>query len=102
MTKNTLDKFNLKSKIQKRHIIYASIMSGLLLISCISLLSLSQYKANYHAPLLVNLNTELITEEVLRTSVACIGMLLAMPLTTYIAAYILPRWKSSTNDKTIS
>jgi len=43
-------------------------------------------------PLLVNLNTETIAEEVVRTIVASIALLLALPLTTLLAAYILPRW----------
>lgn len=56
-------------------------------------------QANYHAPLLVNLNTEIVAEEVVRTCVASIGMLLALPITTWFAAYILPRWTPAADHK---
>lgn len=50
---------------------------------------------NNHLPLIVAINNEAVIEEVVRTCVASIGMLLAVPITTGLAAYILPRWKQS-------
>lgn len=52
-----------------------------------------------HVPLLVRLNTESVAEEVMRTGVASIGMLLALPITTWLAAYILPRWTPRVSRK---
>ncbi|HVO86189.1 MAG TPA: YibE/F family protein [Candidatus Binatia bacterium] len=48
-----------------------------------------------HVPLIVATNDELIIEEVVRTFVATAGVLLAVPLTTWLAAYILPKWYGS-------
>lgn len=45
-----------------------------------------------HQPLLLVVNNEAIMEEIVRTGVASIGLLLAVPLATLSAAYILPRW----------
>ncbi|HUD06697.1 MAG TPA: YibE/F family protein [Candidatus Saccharimonadales bacterium] len=45
-----------------------------------------------HSPLLVTLNDETIIEAVVRTIVPSIGLLLAVPLATYLSAYILPKW----------
>lgn len=75
----------------------ALVYVGVALPSIITTIVINQ-QANYHAPLLVNLNTETVAEEVVRTCVASIGMLLAMPMTTWLAAYILPRWKSRKSD----
>lgn len=52
-----------------------------------------------HVPLLVRLNTESVAEEVMRTGVASIGMLLALPITTWLAAYLLPRWTPTVSHK---
>lgn len=46
------------------------------------------------SPLLVIFNSETVVEEVVRTSVASIGMLLAVPITSMLAAYFLPKWYS--------
>jgi uncharacterized membrane protein len=78
----------------------ALVYVGVALPSIVTTIVLNQ-QANFHAPLLVNLNTEVIAEEVVRTCVASIGMLIAMPLTTFLAAYVLPRW-SPTVDKKVS
>lgn len=43
-------------------------------------------------PLAVTLNDETIIEAVVRTVVPSISLLLAVPLTTALAAYVLPRW----------
>ena len=69
----------------------ALVYVGVALPSIVTTVVLNQ-QANYHAPLLVNLNTEVVAEEVMRTCVASIAMLLAMPITTWLAAYFLPRW----------
>jgi len=45
-----------------------------------------------HQPLLLVVNNEAIMEEIVRTGVASIGLLLAVPLATLSAAYMLPRW----------
>ncbi|MDN5274788.1 MAG: YibE/F family protein [Candidatus Saccharibacteria bacterium] len=50
-----------------------------------------------HAPLLVIFNDETIIEEVVRTCVASIGMLFALPITTALAAYVLPKWYATNN-----
>jgi len=43
-------------------------------------------------PLLVVLNSETIMQEVVRTGVASIGLLLGVPFSTALAAYLLPKW----------
>jgi uncharacterized membrane protein len=45
-----------------------------------------------HAPLLVVFNSEAVMEDVVRTGVSSIGLLLAVPITTALAAYFLPIW----------
>jgi uncharacterized membrane protein len=52
-----------------------------------------------HQPLLLVLNNEAIMEEVVRTGVASIGLLLAVPLATLSAAYLLPRWYARGNRR---
>ena len=47
-----------------------------------------------HLPLVLVLNNEAIMEEIVRTGVASIGLLLAVPIATLAAAYILPRWRA--------
>ena len=76
----------------------ALVYVGVALPAIVTTIVLNQ-QANYHAPLLVNLNTEIVAEEVMRTCVASIAMLLAMPLTTWLAAYILPRWTPAVDRK---
>lgn len=77
----------------------ALVYVGVALPSIVMTILLNQ-QSNFHAPLLVNLNTETIAEEVVRTCVASIGMLLALPITTWLAAYILPQWSANKNAKT--
>ncbi|HUC88283.1 MAG TPA: YibE/F family protein [Candidatus Binatia bacterium] len=43
-------------------------------------------------PLAVTINDETIIEAIVRTIVPSIGLLLAVPLSTGLAAYVLPRW----------
>jgi len=43
-------------------------------------------------PLAVTINDEVIVEAIVRTIVPSIGLLLAVPLSTGLAAYVLPRW----------
>jgi uncharacterized membrane protein len=57
---------------------------------------------NNHAPLIVAINNEAVIEEVVRTCVASIGMLLAVPITTGLAAYILPRWYTSNSKQLLN
>jgi len=76
----------------------ALVYVGVALSSIVTTIVLNQ-QANYHAPLLVNLNTEVVAEEVMRTCVASIAMLLAMPITTWLAAYFLPRWTPAVDHK---
>lgn len=76
----------------------ALVYVGVALPSIITTIILNQQNS-YHPPLLVNLNTETIAEEVVRTSVASIGMLLALPVTTWLAAYLLPRWTVKTDKR---
>ena len=76
----------------------ALVYVGVALPSIVTTIVLNQ-ENNYHAPLLVNLNTETIAEEVMRTAVASIGMLLALPITTWLAAYVLPRWTPAVDRK---
>jgi uncharacterized membrane protein len=52
-----------------------------------------------HLPLVVRLNTESVAEEVMRTGVASMGMLLALPITTWLAAYVLPKWTPTVSRK---
>jgi len=47
-------------------------------------------------PLVVMLNNEPIMEAIVRTGVTSISLLLAVPLSTALAAYILPRWNNRT------
>jgi len=76
----------------------ALVYVGVALPSIVTTIVLNQ-ENHYRAPLLVNLNTETIAEEVMRTAVASIGMLLALPITTWLAAYVLPRWTPAVNAK---
>lgn len=76
----------------------ALVYVGVALPSIVTTIVLNQ-ESNYHAPLLVNFNTETIAEEVMRTAVASIGMLLALPITTWLAAYVLPRWSTAVDRK---
>ena len=76
----------------------ALVYVGVALPSIVTTIVLNQ-ELHYHAPLLVNLNTETIAEEVMRTCVASIGMLLALPVTTWLAAYVLPRWTPAVDKK---
>jgi len=76
----------------------ALVYIGVALPTTISTIIVNQ-QANYHVPLLVNLNGEALAEEVMRTCVAGIGVLLALPVTTWLAAYILPRWTPTATDR---
>ncbi|HUB93683.1 MAG TPA: YibE/F family protein [Verrucomicrobiae bacterium] len=76
----------------------ALVYVGVALPSIVTTIVLNQ-EYNYHPPLLVNLNTETLAEEVVRTCVASIGMLLALPITTWLAAYVLPRWTPAVDRK---
>ena len=76
----------------------ALVYVGVALPAIVTTIVLNQ-EVGYHAPLLVNLNTETLAEEIVRTCVASIGMLLALPVTTLLAAYILPRWTSAVDKK---
>jgi len=76
----------------------ALVYVGVALPSIVTTIVLNQ-QFGYHAPLLVNLNTEVVAEEVMRTCVASIGMLIALPITTWLAAYILPRWTPAVDRK---
>jgi uncharacterized membrane protein len=57
---------------------------------------------NNHAPLIIAINNEAVIEEVVRTFVASVGMLLAVPITTGLAVYILPKWYSSDSKQLLS
>lgn len=57
------------------------------------------HQSHRQAPLLIYLNTETLAEEVVRTCVPSIAMLLALPVTTYLAAYVLPRWTPAVDQK---
>jgi uncharacterized membrane protein len=76
----------------------ALVYVGVALPSIVTTIVLNQ-EYSYHPPMLVNLNTETIAEEVVRTCVASIGMLLALPITTWLAAYVLPRWTPKLGPK---
>lgn len=76
----------------------ALVYVGVALPSIVTTILINQQN-NFHAPLLVNLNTETIAEEVMRTCVASIGMLLALPITTWLAAYVLPRWEAKRSTR---
>jgi len=78
----------------------ALVYVGVALPAIVTTIVLNQ-EANYHAPIIVNLNTEMLAEEVVRTCVASIGMLLALPVTTWLAAYVLPRWSSAFDQKVL-
>ncbi|MDQ3008740.1 MAG: YibE/F family protein, partial [bacterium] len=47
----------------------------------------------YKQPLWVTVNSEFIVEEVIRTMVGSLALLLAVPITTWLAAYFIPRAK---------
>lgn len=46
----------------------------------------------YPRPLWVVLNSEQIAEEIIRTMVGSSALILAVPITTALAAYLLPKW----------
>lgn len=52
------------------------------------------FYTNQTAPIWVNLNSEMIMEEIVRTLVGSIGLVLAVPLTTAVTAIALNRTKS--------
>lgn len=76
----------------------ALVYVGVALPTIVTVIVLNQ-ELHYQVPLLVNLNTEALTEEIVRTSVASMGTLLALPITTLLAAYILPRWTPRVDAK---
>lgn len=45
-----------------------------------------------HAPLAIAINNEAVVEEIVRVFVASMGMLLSVPIATFLAAYCLPKW----------
>lgn len=53
----------------------------------------------YEKPLWVTLNSEIITEEVIRMLVGSIALVFAVPITTFFAAYIFGRHKLNSVDK---
>jgi uncharacterized membrane protein len=77
----------------------ALVYAGVALPTIITSAVFAQNAAYAHIPLLVRLNTESVAEEVMRTCVASIGMLLALPITTWLAAYVLPRWTPAVDNK---
>jgi uncharacterized membrane protein len=78
----------------------ALVYAGVALPTIVTTVLLAQNNIYAHNPLIVTLNTETVAEEVIRTCVASIGMLLALPITTWLAAYVLPRWKPTINHQT--
>ena len=45
-------------------------------------------------PLWVVVNNEMLAEEIVRTFIGSIALILAVPISTYLAAYLLPRFKT--------
>lgn len=95
--------FQLYSKglsVGREHI--AALVNTLALVYVsVALPSIVITAVNIHAPLPVILNNETVIEEIVRTCVASIGMLLAVPITTGLAAYVLPKWYRTPNEKII-
>lgn len=77
----------------------ALVYAGVALPSIVTTALYAQNNVYAHIPLVVRLNTETVAEEVIRTCVASIGMLIALPITTWLAAYVLPRWSASVDQR---
>ena len=71
----------------------ASLVNTLALVYVgVSLPTIVLTQLYFDGPLLVLLNYEVITEEILRTLITSASLLIAVPVSTILAAYILPRW----------
>lgn len=57
------------------------------------------FSTSNEVPLWVRLNSEFIAEEIVRTLVGSIGLVLAVPLTTLVAAYFIRNQKKSVGSK---
>lgn len=71
----------------------ASLVNTLALVYVgVSLPTIVLTQIYFDGPLLVLLNYEVITEEILRTLITSASLLIAVPISTILAAYMLPRW----------
>ena len=73
----------------------ASVVNTLVLVYTGAALPLLLLFLNNPAPFSEILNEEFMAEEILRTLVASIGIVIAVPLTTLITVFIVSRWKGS-------
>lgn len=69
----------------------ASVVNTLVLVYTGSVLPLLVLFIGNPLPFSEVINTELIAEEIIKTLVASIGLILAVPITTYIAAYVFSK-----------
>jgi uncharacterized membrane protein len=95
---STLQLYSKGLSVGREHI--AALVNTLALVYVgVALPSIVITAVNIHAPLPVILNNETVVEEIVRTCVASVGMLLAVPITTGLAAYVLPKWYNTTHRK---
>jgi len=78
--------------VGKDHI--ASMVNTLILVYTGAALPLLLLFTNNSAPFTEVINYEVVAEEIVRTLVASIGLVLAVPITTYITAYLASQQKS--------
>jgi uncharacterized membrane protein len=97
--KSTLQLYKSGLSVGREHI--AALINTLILVYFGVALPTIVLTALYNAgPILVMINNEPIMEAIVRSAVTSIGLLLAVPLSTVLAAYILPRWKVENLSKT--
>lgn len=79
----------------------ASVVNTLVLVYTGAALPLLLLFLKNPAPFTEILNEEFMAEEILRTLVASIGIVIAVPLTTLITVLIVSKWKSGPKSKTL-
>lgn len=85
------DLYKRSMSVGKEHV--ASLINTLALVYVgVALPTVVVSSIYYNGPLVVLINNGFIAEEILRILVTSVGLLLAVPLTTLMAVYVLPRW----------
>lgn len=86
--------------VGKEHI--ASLINTLILAYVGASFPLVLLFKNYEQPLSFIINSELVAEEIARALIGSTALMLAVPLTTVLSAYVLLRWRTKTNSKSQS
>ncbi len=91
--------FSKAMDIGRDHI--ASVVNTLVLVYAGAALPLLLLFLNNPAPFTEIINEEFMAEEILRTLVASIGIVIAVPLTTLITTFIVTKWTGKAHPKTL-